>query len=147
MTSLLSLLKNIQQHSQQLVDCLKQEKQALSENKLEKLNDISSEKQLLVDQLNQLDQQRAANSTENDFDDFIANSHNLQLIKQWNLTRQTISECKKLNEINGRIIHRHSQINQDILSILSGRNEPADETYNAQGNQSSNNSLLGGIEA
>ena len=147
MTALLSLLKNIQQHSQQLVNCLKQEKLALNKNQLDKLNEISSEKQLLVDKLNQLDQQRAASSTDKNFNDFIANSNDLQLIKQWDLTRQTISECQRLNEINGRVINKRSQINQDILSILSGRNEQADETYNAQGNQSSNSSLLGGIKA
>jgi len=147
MTALLSLLKNIQQNSQQLVDCLNQEKQALSENQLEKLNVISSEKQALLDKLNRLDQQRAASSTDNNFNDFIANSNDLQLIKQWDLTRQTISECQKLNEVNGRLINKRSQINQDIISILSGRNEQADETYNAQGNQSSNSSLLGGIKA
>jgi len=147
MTALLSLLKNIQQNSQQLVDSLKQEKQALSENQLEKLNEITSEKQVLLDKLSQLDQQRAASSTNKNFNDFIASSNDQELIKQWDLTRLTISECQKLNEINGRLINKRSQINQDIISILSGRNEQADETYNAQGNQSSNSSLLGGIKA
>lgn len=147
MTALLSLLKNIQQHSQQLVNCLKQEKLALNKNQLEKLNEISSEKQVLLDQLNQLDKQRAANSTNENFNDFIANSNNQPLIEQWDLTRQSITECQQLNEINGRLINKRSQINQDILSILSGRNEQADETYNSKGSQSSNASLLGGIKA
>ena len=147
MTALLSLLKNIQQHSQQLIDCLNQEKLALNKNQLDKLNEISSEKQILLDQLNQLDKQRAASSTNENFNKFIANSNNQPLIKQWDLTRQTISECQQLNEINGRLINKRSQINQDILSILSGRNEQADETYNAKGNQTGSSSLLGGVKA
>jgi len=147
MTALLSLLKNIQQHSQQLVNCLKQEKLALNKNQLDKLNEISSEKQVLLDQLNQLDKQRAANSTNENFNDFIANSNNQPLIEQWDLTRQSISECQQLNEINGRLINKRSQINQDILSILSGRNEQADETYNSKGSQTNKGSLLGGIKA
>jgi len=147
MTALLSLLKNIQQHSQQLIDCLKQEKLALNENHLDKLNEISSEKQLLLDQLSQLDKQRAASSANENFNEFITNSNNQPLIKQWDLTRQTISECQQLNEINGRLINKRSQINQDILSILSGRNEQADETYNAKGSQSNQGSLLGGVKA
>ncbi|MCW8934593.1 MAG: flagellar protein FlgN [Gammaproteobacteria bacterium] len=147
MTALLSLLKNIQNHSQQLIDCLQQEKLALNNNQLDKLNEISSEKQVLLDQLNQLDKQRAASSANENFNDFITNSNNQPLIKQWALTRQTISECRHLNEVNGRIINKRSQINQDIISILSGRNEQPDETYNAKGNQSAQASLLGGIEA
>lgn len=147
MTALLSLLKNIQQHSQLLINCLKQEKQALTDNQLDKLIQIASEKQMLLDQLNQLDKQRAASSTNENFNDFIADSDNQPLIKQWDLTRQSISECQQRNEINGRLINKRSQINQDILSILSGRNEQADETYNSKGNQSSHSSLLGGIKA
>jgi len=147
MTALLSLLINIQQHSQQLFDCLKLEKLALDNNQLEKLNEISSQKQALLKQLEQLDKQRAASSADKNFNEFIANSNNQALIHQWQTTRQSIAACQQQNEINGRLLNKRSQINQDILSILTGRSQQADETYNAQGNQTSNASLLSGIKA
>ena len=147
MTALLSLLQNIQHHSQMLLDCLAQEKLALENDQLERLNEISSQKQTLLTQLNQLDKQRAASSPDSKFNDFIASSNNQALINQWQATRKVIAECQKQNEINGRLIHKRSQLNKDILSILSGRSKQDCETYNAQGNQAASTSLLGGIKA
>jgi flagellar biosynthesis protein FlgN len=147
MTALLSLLQKIQLHSQQLLDCLKQEKLVLDGNQLDKLNDISSNKQILLDQLEQLDKQRAANSTNENFNNFIARSNDKTLIHQWQLTRQSIIDCQQQNEINGRLLNKCSQINHDILSIFSGRNQQADETYDATGNQTGNASLFNGVKA
>lgn len=147
MTALLSLLQNIQQQSQQLLDCLQQEKLALKNNQLEELSEISNQKLALLDQLEQLDKQRSASSANENFNDFVANSNNTGLISQWDVCRKTIAECQKQNEINGRLINKRSQMNQDILSILSGRKQQADETYNAKGNQTNNASLLNGIKA
>ncbi|VAW57541.1 hypothetical protein MNBD_GAMMA07-2614 [hydrothermal vent metagenome] len=146
MDALLSLLKNIQQHSQQLLDCLKHEKQLLDSNQLDTLNDVSSQKQQLLIKLDQLDKQRSANTPKSDFNLFITNTHNSTLIKQWDISRRAIAACQKQNEINGRIISRHSHLNQDVLSILTGRDQPADETYNSQGNQTRKSSLLNEIK-
>jgi len=147
MTALLSLLKNIQQHSQQLFECLRLEKQALETNQLDTLAEISSQKQVLLDQLDQLDKQRAAISCEKNFNTFIINSKDKILINQWKQTHKVITDCQQQNEINGRLINKRSQVNQDILSILSGRNMQTDETYNAKGNQSNNASLFTGLKA
>jgi len=147
MTDLLSLLQNIQNLSQQLLDCLLLEKQALDNNQLQELTEISNQKQTLLEQLDQLDKRRAANTTDKNFNTFIANSKNQPLIKQWNATRKLIAACQQQNEINGRLLNRRSMVNQDILSILSGRNQQADETYNAHGNQVGNASLFNGIKA
>jgi len=147
MTALLSLLKNIQQQSLLLLECLKQEKLALDNNQLENLNSITSQKLPLLDKLEQLDKQRIANSVKDDFDDYINTSNNSTLISQWQTTRLALSACRQQNEVNGRLIHKCSQINQDILSVLSGREQTTDETYNAQGNQVASASLLNGIKA
>ena len=147
MTALLSLLKNIQQQSLLLLECLKQEKLALDNNQLENLDSIASQKLPLLDKLEQLDKQRIANSVKDDFDDYINTSNNPTLISQWQTTQLALSACRQQNEVNGRLIHKRSQINQDILSVLSGRDQTTDETYNAQGNQVASASLLNGIKA
>ncbi len=147
MTALLSLLQNIQQQSQQLLNCLINEKQALDNNHLEELTELANQKQTLLEKLNQLDKQRVAEAPAKNFNTFIANSKNKKLIAQWNSTRQSIASCQQQNEVNGRLLNKRSQINQDILSILSGQSQSTNETYNAQGNQTSNTSLLSNIKA
>ena len=147
MNALLSLLQSIQLHSQQLLDCLKLEKQSLDNNQIEQLSEIAEQKQVLIDQLQKLDKQRSASCAEKDFNTFITDSNNPALTDQWNITRKTISDCQQQNEVNGRLLKKRSEINQDILTILTGRNQQADQTYDAQGSQTNSASLLNGIKA
>jgi len=147
MTALYSLLQDIQTQSQQLLDCLSREKKALDKNQLEDLAQIADQKQILLEQLDRLDKQRAANSCEKNFDAFIIKSSDPKLKTQWKSTRNSIIACQQQNEINGRLINKRSLMNQDILAILSGRNQPSDNTYNAKGNQTSKTSLYSGIKA
>ncbi len=147
MSALLSLIQNIQTLSQQLFECLTLEKQALDDNQLTELTEISTQKQSLLEQLDTLDKQRIANSSAKDFNALIENSKNPALIEQWSSTRQSIAACQQQNEINGRLLSKRNQLNQEILSILSGRSQTTAETYDAQGNQTGNTSLLAGIKA
>jgi len=147
MTALLSLLKSIQQHSQQLLQSLRQEKQALDNNQYEQLNQLALQKQATLEQLQELDRQRAAYAADKDFNQYIAESRNPALSRQWETTRQAIRECQQQNEINGRLLSKRAQFNQDILAILSGRNETVTPLYNAQGNPDNHASLLGSIKA
>lgn len=147
MTALLSLLASIQQYSQQLHDCLIQEKQALDANQYEHLCELASEKQSLVDQLQALDKQRVANSPDADFNDFIANSNDPSLIKQWEHTQKIIRLCQQQNEVNGRLLYKRNKINQETIAILSGRDKQTAQTYDAQGGQINSSSMLDGIKA
>jgi len=148
MPELLSLLKNIQQQSIELLTQLKREKQALDDNQPEKLAEISTQKQLCLEQLQILDQQRTDHASgHNDFNQFIARSKNRPLIVQWQATREAIKNCQLQNEINGRTLHKRGQINLDILCILTGHKQASEQTYTAQGNQNRSNSLLNGIKA
>ncbi len=147
MTPLLSLLKNIQQQSQQLHDCLQEEKQALSARQYEELVAIADKKQSLVDALNALDQQRLQHSDNKNFNKFIAESGDTELIRQWNSTRGVISDCQQQNEVNGRLLGRQQMIQQDILSLITGRGAEQHDTYSADGNQRKQGHLLNNIKA
>lgn len=147
METLLSLLKSIQHDSQQLLDCLNQEKKLLDSNQLDNLSSVSNKKQQLLMQLNQLDNRRSTFSNSANFNQFIARSKNAELISQWKVSRKIMSACKKQNNINGKIIARHQRLNQDILSIITGRNQTEDKIYNAKGTQTRRNSLLNEIKA
>ncbi len=147
MKNLLSLLSKIQIHSQLLLDCLNLEKQALDTNTLDGLNDIAEKKTILFKELESLNKQRKENSSDKDFNQYLLNTKDQKLINQWSICEKIISACKKQNEINGRIINRYSQSNQDVLSIITGRKQSKDDTYNSQGNQTRNTSLLNDIKA
>ncbi len=145
---LLSLLKNIQQQSLELLEQLKQEKQALDDNQTEKLRDISTQKQRQLEQLQALEHQRTGYISSNtDFNQLIASSKNQALIKQWSETRGAIKNCQQQNEINGRILHKQGQMNLDILSILTGHSQHSEQTYSSNGSQSRSSSLFDGIKA
>lgn len=147
MNTLLSLLLSIQDYSQQLLNCLNLEKHALDNEQLEKLNTLATKKQQLIDLLQDLDQQRAKVCGNENFNQYVSNSDDAPLITQWELTRSAIADCQKQNEINGRLILKRSQTNLDILTILTGRNQQQDETYNARGNQTKSATLLNNIKA
>ncbi len=147
MENFLSLLSKIQKHSQLLLDCLNLEKQALDTNTLDGLNDIADKKIILFKELESLNIQRKENSSDKDFNQYLLNTKDKKLISQWSTCEKIISACKKQNEINGRIINRYSQSNQDVLSIITGRKQSKDDTYNSQGSQTRNTSLLNDIKA
>lgn len=147
MPNLLSLLHRIHQLSEQLLDCLQQEKQALDSNQYETLNTVAEHKQGLLDQLEQLDAQRMHLSENKPFNEFIAGSGDPSLIRGWNLTRDIIARCQQQNEINGRLLNRQGQIHTDIIALLSGNRTQTDQTYNAQGSQSKSATLLNNVKA
>ena len=147
MNTLLSLLQTIEQHSQTLLDCLKLEKKALEKNEFKQLNELTNKKQGMLDLLQQLDKQRATHSNGDDFNAYIANSKNQALITQWDKSRKLLTQCQQRNEVNGRLLNRYSQMNHDLLSMLTGNNQQSAQTYNAQGNQNTNTSLFDGVSA
>lgn len=147
MPALLSLLKTIETNSQQLYDCLLLEKQALNARQYEQLAELATQKQNLVDQLQALDQQRSTSFSGDDFNAFIANSNDPAIIQQWDITRDIMRKGQQQNEVNGRLLNKLSQINQDVIEILSGREKQASQTYNAQGEKDNSSSMLNGIKA
>ncbi len=147
MPDLLSLLHSIHQLSEQLLECLQQEKAALDENQYEALSTITEQKQQLLNQLEPLDAQRIALSSEQSFNEFIASSGDQSLIRAWNHTRDIITRCQQQNETNGRLLNRQGQIHRDIIALLSGNRTETDQTYNAQGNQGKSASLLNNVKA
>ncbi len=159
---MLSLLQSIHEHSKELLKHLKQEKQALDKHDFEQLNQLANGKQSLLDKLQLLDTQRGKkfsdiliqdhklekNSPDDNFNAYIAETHNASLINQWAVTRKSIAECQQQNEINGRILRKQGQLNLEMLSILTGANQQhSAQTYTADGLQTGSSSLFNGVKA
>lgn len=147
MPNLLSLLHTIHQLSEQLLDCLQQEKIALDENQYEALSSIAEQKQQLLDQLEPLDTERVALSADTPFNEYIASCGDQSLIRAWNHTREIIAKCQLQNETNGRLLNRQGQIHRDIIALLSGNRTQTEQTYDAHGSQGKSASLLNNIKA
>jgi len=147
MNALLSLVTSIHTQSKLLLDSLTQEKLALDNKSFEELTELAPKKQHIIDQLNSLEQQCAAQCPDKNIDAFIKSSNSSPLKSVWENTQALLKNCKQQNEVNGLLINRHSKINNDILGMLTGNQQQAGQTYNAQGNQTSNNSILNNIEA
>lgn len=145
MTAPLSQVQELNQHSQQLLDCLQLEKQALDQQDFSALSTLAIDKQQLVDQLQKLHQQIQNTYANDTIDSVIAKSNDTKLISLWDETQKTIKSCHQQNEVNGLLINRSSQVNKDMLSILTGKKDSS-STYNAQGSQTTSNSLLNDIQ-
>jgi len=147
MNALLSLISTLHEHSQQLIACLKEEKEALDTQAYEELSALAPKKQLIIDKLHSIEQQCVDACSGNDINKYIKQSGKRSLQTIWSSTQKLLQDCRKSNEINGLIINKHSVINQDVLTLLTGNQQQAGQTYNAQGSQSNNNSILNNIEA
>jgi len=132
---MLSLLQSINTHSKALLTLLKQEKQALDHHNFEQLNQLASSKQNLLDKLQLLDTQREKK---------ISPPHK-QGHKQ---KKQNSDESFTAYIASTRILRKQSQLNLEMLSVLTGANQQhSAQTYTADGVQSTHSSLFNGVKA
>lgn len=141
----LDSLEKQQALTKQLLNLLKQEYKTLNTNYVDPLDEIISDKQPLIVELDALNQYWlsliAAESIEtspegienflNDYD----KANNTSLLNQWIDLQTMAKDCQKTNTVNGTIIALRYQSAQQTLSILKGQ-VPGDSTYDPQGNNS-----------
>jgi len=127
-----TLFENIETCSDQLYQCLSDERDALCNNQYETIMALAEKKQFLVAELDQLDQQRRQLSGSIDFAQFLSQS-SPELNQAWQALRDKIQRCQQQNEVNGRMLNRRNQIAQETLNILTGRSNGDETTYGPGG--------------
>ena len=127
-----ALFENIETCTDQLYQCLSDEHDALRNNQYEIIMSLAEQKQSLVSQLDELDQQRLQLSGNTDFTKFLALS-SPQLSQAWQALREKIQRCQQQNEVNGRILKRRNQIARETLNIITGRCNEDETTYGPGG--------------
>jgi flagella synthesis protein FlgN len=141
-------LQAILTESRKLLVCLQTENDLLSAKQFAELTELAQEKQLLVDKLNQLDNQRASFSQNTEFSRFLKNiDPALSLLKLWQVIQSTIGECQRLNEVNGRLLQRQHQMARETMELLTGQQISQEKTYNAKGLTASHGSMITNVEA
>ncbi len=143
------ILTDIMRFTDQLEQILKQEFETLEQQDFDQLMALTSQKQKLVEQLDALEKQRQQLSAGHEsFKDYLQQQVEAKdLRKQWNIIRQKLQQCREQNEINGRLLQKKQQLSGEMLDLLSGKQNNAPATYEADGTQQKSGSILGDTQA
>ncbi len=128
------LLHEIDKTCRQLLACLQQEFDSLSQRQYSALITLSQSKQLLVEQLNTLDEQ-------------VRTSKSISQHPHWPALRNTLQQCHIQNAGNGKLLARSYQLSKETLGILTGQGKTSDTTYNQAGIQQTSVASLGNVTA
>jgi len=145
-----ALFTQTQRCAEQLKDCLLDELSCLKNNNAEELIKTSQLKESLMQQLGSLDNQRKeliAGENINSKEDYLLWLNKIDasgtLQEKWNEISQQIIDCQKKNATNGIITEKMTIASQEVLNILSGKNNtPSDNTYTSAGKKPANASSL-----
>ena len=124
-----ALLKNLK-------DLLIEETDALKAKDDNLINDITANKNPLLDKLGILDKQRQLFLESGGNSAVYDQAFESQISKMKETIQQLLDECKHQNKINGSIIEISQLFNNRMLDIVFG-NDSQNETYSAEGKNSS----------
>ena len=135
------LFEQLTQSSEQLLDTLKAEYQALKADNIEVIQSLALQKEQLVSQLNHLEAQRQhwqnTESNAQEFSHFLA-TLNPSFSDSWEHIRYTTRLSQQMNQTNGMLLNRKHHLAQELLGILTGNDNTSGESYTAQGNNQYN---------
>ena len=140
-TSLYTILQQENSCLNQVLELLTLENEAILSRVTSKMGSLLDKKTHLLSKLEQLDKQRqnffelTSGKTYDmqKFSHFIKQQVSRTLVSIWQEVKHQLSECKKQNEINGRVISIHKENTEQILQILLGRPNNTAQTYSHLG--------------
>ena len=138
---LMDILNKEQQCLKQVVQLLKVENTAIVEREIKSIDGLLDKKLMLLSQLEQLDKQRqnffeqqtGISYSNTNFSYFIKQHPSLNIQNIWQSIKAQLPECKKQNEVNGKMIHIQKENADQILQILLGRPQNNAQTYSHLG--------------
>lgn len=141
-SNILPLLEEISSYLQQLLNALNNEHKALSENDHKSLHEISEEKILLMEHLEDLNKERRVilenaglDITSTGIEDFFQNTTSAKaphMKALWAEVSKVTRQCDKQNNINGIIIEANKRHTENAISILQGKQQNT-ELYSKNG--------------
>lgn len=135
----LSVLKQEASVLQNVHEILLEENNALKERSTDLIDQMTEQKNMMLDQLAVLDKQRQL-YIEDETHFYEINDHKTafsQNINTLNIEIQnSLEKCKQQNKINGGIIEMSHMFNEKILNIIYGNSEK-EVTYNPEGKNNS----------
>lgn len=129
------------QQTTQLLELLKQEFEMLKDRKADKLEELSVQKQAVVDTLEQLNQDWQTTLRTENIKIGIAEitqalesadpAASLGLVQSWQSLSEQAKACHRQNQINGTVLVLRHQATQQTIDLLRGQQD--DATYDPQG--------------
>lgn len=123
----------------QLIDLLVREQKNLLSNRVSEIEKIVKLKGGLLKQINHVAHSRYAALAERDYEPnengmlkWIANQSNQVTKDNWDSFQNNLIQAKELNRLNGELINRHFNRNQQMLTNLRNSFQP-DTTYGKNG--------------
>ncbi len=127
--------------SRQLLALLERETDSTQERDYAAMSELLKEKTPLLDNLKKNAQIRSklllsSNQTANEKNwSLLLDSFNDHKVKEsWQEVQTTISRCKDINNINGKLINRGVQSHSKLLQLMRGNTQQAD-IYDAKGSK------------
>lgn len=138
---LMDILNKERQCLEKVIQLLKVENAAIAEREIKSIDGLLDKKLMLLSQLEQLDKQRQTffeqqsgiSYSNTNFSYFIQQHPSLDIQTIWQSIKTQLPECKKQNEINGKMIHIQKENADQILQILLGRPQNNTQTYSHLG--------------
>lgn len=126
---------------EQVIQLLKTENAAILERDTSAMGSLLDKKLPLLSKLEQLDKQRqqffeqqtSLPYNQQDFSRFIEQHPSASIRSLWQVIKEQLPECKKQNELNGKIISIRQNNTEQVLQILLGRPMNNDQTYSHLG--------------
>ncbi|WP_198264044.1 flagella synthesis protein FlgN [sulfur-oxidizing endosymbiont of Gigantopelta aegis] len=139
-----TILQQEQACLEQVIELLKTENTAIAQRELKTIDQLLDKKLMLLSKLEQLDKQRQHFFEQQTgmayqnlaFTSFIQQFPSEAIQAIWQEIKAYLPECKKQNEVNGRMIRVLRDNNDKILQILLGRPQNNDQTYSHLGQAS-----------
>ena len=125
----------------QVIELLKTENTAILEHDVESMNILLDKKLMQLSKLDQLDKQRQSffekhtgiSYSHSSFSVFIKQHPSQDIQDIWQTIKCKLPECKKQNELNGKMINIRKDNTDKILQILLGRPKNTPPTYSHLG--------------
>ena len=141
---LADILAQEQQYLIQIMELLKVENEAIIQRDTENMGCLLDQKLPLLSKLEQLDNQRqqlfqqitGISYADKEFSRFIEQHPSKTIQQLWQAIKIKLPECKKQNELNGRIISIRQNNTDQILQILLGNPVNNAQTYSPLGQTS-----------
>ena len=138
------ILEQEQQHLVEIMELLKVENEAIIQRDTENMGCLLDKKLPLLSKLEQLDSQRqqlfqqiaGISYADQAFSRFIEQHPSKAIQHLWQAIKIKLPECKKQNELNGRIISIRQNNTDQILQILLGNPVNNAQTYSPRGQTS-----------
>ncbi|MCK5647728.1 MAG: flagellar protein FlgN, partial [Gammaproteobacteria bacterium] len=129
---------------EQVIQLLKIENTAILERDIKSIDSLLDKKLMFLSKLEQLDKQRqhffeqqtGMSYNHPDFSHFIKQHPSQSIQNSWQAVKVKLPECKKQNELNGRMINIRKENSEQILQILLGHPLNNTQTYSHSGQTS-----------